>query len=198
MAARMCPRKTSRHLPRRCCDIASRQTLRRKAKALRPTRLSSVWSAKLRTRKATCRVTHDLERFLRPEEIARISRLELRARKVVEGFVSGLHRSPYFGQSLEFVQPIKSVLSLSRKFLKIPSSFFKSRPREAWLQKHCGQFRVVSTNSVPSWTPLVLKKIICVLCHELVLCSCWNKIVVSQFFQNNSIFFKPKISVLVP
>jgi uncharacterized protein (DUF58 family) len=49
-------------------------------------------------------VTHDLERFLRPDEIARISRLELRARKVVEGFVSGLHRSPYFGQSLEFVQ----------------------------------------------------------------------------------------------
>jgi len=30
--------------------------------------------------------------------------LELRARRVVEGFVSGLHRSPYFGQSLEFLQ----------------------------------------------------------------------------------------------
>jgi uncharacterized protein (DUF58 family) len=45
-----------------------------------------------------------LERFLRPEEIARIARLELRARRVVEGFVSGLHRSPYFGQSLEFLQ----------------------------------------------------------------------------------------------
>jgi uncharacterized protein (DUF58 family) len=49
-------------------------------------------------------VTRDLERFLRPDEIAKISRLELRARKVVEGFVSGLHRSPYFGQSIEFVQ----------------------------------------------------------------------------------------------
>ncbi len=45
-----------------------------------------------------------MEKFLRPEELARISRLELRARRVVEGFVSGLHRSPYFGQSLEFVQ----------------------------------------------------------------------------------------------
>lgn len=41
---------------------------------------------------------------MRPEELARISRLELRARQVVEGFVSGLHRSPYFGQSLEFAQ----------------------------------------------------------------------------------------------
>lgn len=49
-------------------------------------------------------MTHDLEKYLQPDEIAKISRLELRARKVVEGFVSGLHRSPYFGQSVEFVQ----------------------------------------------------------------------------------------------
>ncbi len=49
-------------------------------------------------------MTRDLERYLRPEEIAKISRLELRARHVVEGFVAGLHRSPYFGQSTEFVQ----------------------------------------------------------------------------------------------
>ncbi|MEZ6123840.1 MAG: DUF58 domain-containing protein [Planctomycetaceae bacterium] len=41
---------------------------------------------------------------MRPDEVSRVSRLELRARKVVEGFVSGLHRSPYFGQSIEFVQ----------------------------------------------------------------------------------------------
>lgn len=41
---------------------------------------------------------------MQPDEIARIARLELRARRVVEGFVSGLHRSPYFGQSLEFLQ----------------------------------------------------------------------------------------------
>ncbi len=43
-------------------------------------------------------------RFLRPEEISRISRLEVRARRIVEGFLSGRHRSPYFGQSVEFVQ----------------------------------------------------------------------------------------------
>ncbi|MGE3316920.1 MAG: DUF58 domain-containing protein [Planctomycetaceae bacterium] len=41
---------------------------------------------------------------MRPEELSRISRLEVRARHVVEGFLSGLHRSPYFGQSVEFVQ----------------------------------------------------------------------------------------------
>lgn len=49
-------------------------------------------------------MTHDSKRFLQPEAISRISRLELRARHVVEGFLSGLHRSPYFGQSVEFVQ----------------------------------------------------------------------------------------------
>jgi len=46
----------------------------------------------------------DSRRFLHPEVIQRISRLELRARYVVEGFLSGLHRSPYFGQSVEFLQ----------------------------------------------------------------------------------------------
>jgi uncharacterized protein (DUF58 family) len=41
---------------------------------------------------------------LRPEVVRRISRLELRARHIVEGFLSGIHRSPYFGQSVEFLQ----------------------------------------------------------------------------------------------
>lgn len=49
-------------------------------------------------------MTQDYRRFLLPEELSRISRLEVRARHVVEGFLSGLHRSPYFGQSIEFVQ----------------------------------------------------------------------------------------------
>jgi uncharacterized protein (DUF58 family) len=30
--------------------------------------------------------------------------MELRARNIVEGFMAGMHRSPYFGQSVEFVQ----------------------------------------------------------------------------------------------
>jgi uncharacterized protein (DUF58 family) len=41
---------------------------------------------------------------LHPEAIRRIARLDLRARHVVEGFLSGMHRSPYFGQSVEFRQ----------------------------------------------------------------------------------------------
>ncbi|MCA9165996.1 MAG: DUF58 domain-containing protein, partial [Planctomycetales bacterium] len=46
----------------------------------------------------------DSKRFLHPEAIKRIARLELRARHIVEGFLSGMHRSPYFGQSVEFRQ----------------------------------------------------------------------------------------------
>src|SRR5947209_5499580 len=46
----------------------------------------------------------DPRRFLDPKVIANISRLDLRARHVVEGFISGMHRSPFFGHSIEFVQ----------------------------------------------------------------------------------------------
>lgn len=49
-------------------------------------------------------MTPDSKRFLHPETVSRISRLEVRARHIVEGFLSGMHRSPYFGQSVEFLQ----------------------------------------------------------------------------------------------
>lgn len=44
------------------------------------------------------------KRFLHPEAVRRIARLELRAGHIVEGFLSGIHRSPYYGQSIEFRQ----------------------------------------------------------------------------------------------
>ncbi len=47
---------------------------------------------------------NDSKRFLHPDSIKRIARLDLRARHVVEGFLAGMHRSPYFGQSVEFLQ----------------------------------------------------------------------------------------------
>src|ERR687890_1697204 len=43
-------------------------------------------------------------RFLDPEVLARIGSLELLARAVVEGFISGLHRSPFTGFSTEFAE----------------------------------------------------------------------------------------------
>jgi uncharacterized protein (DUF58 family) len=47
--------------------------------------------------------TRDL-RFLDPAIIARLGTMELKARTVVEGFLSGLHRSPYKGFSVEFAE----------------------------------------------------------------------------------------------
>lgn len=42
--------------------------------------------------------------FLDPAVIARIDNLELLARTVVDGFINGLHRSPYFGLSVDFAE----------------------------------------------------------------------------------------------
>src|ERR1700684_3317047 len=46
----------------------------------------------------------DYRKYLDPRMLARISSLELRARLVVEGLTSGMHRSPYQGISVEFAQ----------------------------------------------------------------------------------------------
>ena len=43
-------------------------------------------------------------RHLDPAVVARLSSLELRARAIVEGFISGLHRSPFRGFSVEFAE----------------------------------------------------------------------------------------------
>jgi uncharacterized protein (DUF58 family) len=43
-------------------------------------------------------------RFVDPRVLARIANLELLARTVVEGFVSGLHRSPHLGLSTDFAE----------------------------------------------------------------------------------------------
>lgn len=42
------------------------------------------------------------EQYLKPEVIRSVSRLDLRARFIVEGFLTGLHASPFHGFSVEF------------------------------------------------------------------------------------------------
>ncbi len=41
-------------------------------------------------------------RFYSPERLSRLHNLQLLARTVVEGYISGLHRSPFKGFSAEF------------------------------------------------------------------------------------------------
>ncbi len=43
-------------------------------------------------------------KYLDPQTLAKIQGLELRARHIVEGYVSGVHRSPYHGFSIEFAE----------------------------------------------------------------------------------------------
>lgn len=43
-------------------------------------------------------------KFLEPDAVARLGRIDLVAKYVVEGFIAGLHRSPYRGFSVEFAE----------------------------------------------------------------------------------------------
>jgi uncharacterized protein (DUF58 family) len=49
------------------------------------------------------------EKYLRPEVIRQVSRLDLRAKFIVEGFLQGLHASPFHGFSVEFSEHRKYV-----------------------------------------------------------------------------------------
>jgi len=46
----------------------------------------------------------DYRKYLKPEVIAKLANMELKARFVVEGFLVGLHKSPYHGFSVEFAE----------------------------------------------------------------------------------------------
>ena len=45
-----------------------------------------------------------LQRFLDPDTLNKLKGLELKARLIVEGYVSGMHKSPYHGFSVEFAE----------------------------------------------------------------------------------------------
>ena len=44
------------------------------------------------------------QRFIQPKLLTQLATMELRARTVVEGFMAGLHRSPFRGLSIEFAE----------------------------------------------------------------------------------------------
>src|SRR5262249_13915580 len=90
------PSPSRRHPPQR----RSRGHQRRPADRAAPGRNPRVMVQKLR------RMAHDerVAAFLDPEVVSRLRNMELRARLVVEGFLQGLHRSPYHGFSVEFAE----------------------------------------------------------------------------------------------
>ncbi|RMF65052.1 MAG: DUF58 domain-containing protein [Calditrichaeota bacterium] len=46
----------------------------------------------------------DYRKYLNPEVVSKLKSMDLRARLVVEGFITGLHKSPYHGFSVEFAE----------------------------------------------------------------------------------------------
>lgn len=49
-------------------------------------------------------MAENIQKFLDPKILNKITRLDLKARHLVEGFVSGMHKSPYHGFSVEFAK----------------------------------------------------------------------------------------------
>jgi len=49
-------------------------------------------------------VANDHRKYLNPEIVSKLKGMEMRARMVVEGFITGLHKSPYHGFSVEFAE----------------------------------------------------------------------------------------------
>ena len=43
-------------------------------------------------------------KYLQPDVVSKLANMELRARMVVEGFITGMHKSPYHGFSVEFAE----------------------------------------------------------------------------------------------
>ena len=52
----------------------------------------------------TTRTRRSISRFLDPAVVSRLSGMDLKARLIVEGFIAGMHRSPYHGFSVEFAE----------------------------------------------------------------------------------------------
>ena len=45
-----------------------------------------------------------VSKYLDPAVVSRLGNMDLKARLIVEGYIAGLHRSPYHGFSVEFAE----------------------------------------------------------------------------------------------
>ena len=62
-------------------------------------------------------MTPDFQKYLIPSVVAKLSNIELKAKSVVEGFMTGLHKSPYHGFSVEFAEHRQYMPGDDLKFL---------------------------------------------------------------------------------
>jgi uncharacterized protein (DUF58 family) len=74
-------------------------------------------------------MAEDYREYLKPETVSKLKGMELRARMVVEGFIAGLHKSPYHGFSVEFAEhrqymPGDSIRDIDWKLYAKSDKFF--------------------------------------------------------------------------
>ena len=74
-------------------------------------------------------------KYFDPQTLAKLRGLELRARLIVEGYVSGVHRSPFHGFSIEFAEhreyvPGDDVRMWIGKFTARPTNTISSNTRK--------------------------------------------------------------------
>lgn len=87
-------------------------------------------------------MTSDSRTYLDPEVLDRIAGLELKARHIVEGYVSGLHKSPFRGFSVEFAEHREYVPGDDIRFLdwkvfgKTDRLYIKRYEEETNLEAH--------------------------------------------------------------
>jgi len=87
-------------------------------------------------------VTSDSRTSLDPRVLDRISGLDLKARAIVEGYISGLHRSPFHGFSVEFAEHREYVPGDDPRFLdwkvygKTDRLYIKRYEEETNLEAH--------------------------------------------------------------
>ena len=87
--------------------------------------------------------------FLDPKDLSRLANHQVLARRVVEGFCSGLHRSPHKGFSVEFKQhraytPGDEIRRLTGKFLpKRTASMFGNMRKRPTSDVTCSSMPVV-------------------------------------------------------
>jgi len=85
---------------------------------------------------------NDYLKYLQPEAVSRLGRLDLIARLVVDGFLTGLHRSPYHGFSVEFseyraCQPGEPIKHIDWKILARTERYYKKLFEEETNLRSC-------------------------------------------------------------
>ena len=71
--------------------------------------------------------------YLDPQVLAKVGKLDLKAKYVVEGFISGMHKSPFKGFSVEFAQHRGYVPGDDLKHLDAAAAVLKAaKPSALW------------------------------------------------------------------